>query len=1109
MDIASWLRTIGLGQYERVFRDNDIDAEVLPELNADDLIAIGIASVGHRRKLLAAMSALRPGSAPEVLHRHDDAPEPRRRPDAERRQITVMFCDLVGSTELSTRLDPEDMGRAIHSYQTACSDAVKHWGGHVAKFMGDGILVYFGWPHAHEDDAERAVRAGLDLTRSAAKLCGADGTSLEVRVGIATGLVMVGDLIGEGAAQEQAVVGDTPNLAARLQGLATPGTVVIGSSTRRLLGALFDLQDLGCHALKGFSEPMQAWSVIGASRAESRFDALRMSSPAALVGRGNELAMLDECWKRARAGEGRVVLIAGEAGIGKSRLVHEQRERLHDEPHFALSYYCSPYHTNSALRPVVEQLERAAGFTPADDPAVKLGKLKVLLGQGSDVLEDHVSLIGELLSIIDHNHHSAPNLTAQQRKQRTLDALVGQLEGLANRHPVLLLFEDVHWIDPSTLELLDEVVERVAKLPVLTLITYRPEFVPTWTGLSHVDQLPLNRLDRGQVAALVTGIAGGRQLPPVVLERILAGTDGVPLFAEEVTKAVLVSEWLIEAGRRYEVIRPLPAVAIPGTLSDSLMSRLDRLGSVKEVAQIASVIGREFPHELLAALCPLEKSHLDAALGQLIAAGLIFRHGTPPTARYSFKHALVRDAGYASLLRDTRKRLHRQLAETLSAVKDVEPSLLAHHWEHAGETKRALDCLLRAGDVAAGRFAVWEAVAHFWHAARLLDGMPKTDELRVVHLRIVLSLIDAATSTSEAGDFWNNDGEREAAFRHIDEALAIATASGAVAAQARLEAFKGKNQHDDALLASAARHASEIGDRRLEADIARQRAGNCGNMGRFDESAAHVDRAIELFESLGARVELGFAMASYGRCYRARAGRLLEALRLAERARRIAEETQDPKLRSWLAMESEAHMYRGAWRETTQVAQEHLPFAWSVGNWAVILWSSAFATVAEVKLGNLDHADALIGKELVEAAPPAGDDFPKIYPQIALGQLRLAQGANDLAMAAAKQAMSHTERAMLPQLELGAAHRMLGEAHQAEGSYGEAVRHFEESLSILRAIQSRPELGQSLMAYGRHKLRDDPAVGLDYMNSAVQVFTEIDADGWINEVNKLLLKSNE
>ena len=1030
------------------------------------------------------------------------------RPDAERRQITVMFCDLVGSTELSTRLDPEDMGRAIRSYQTVCSDAVKHWDGHVAKFMGDGVLAYFGWPQAHEDDAERAVRAGLDLTRSAAMVPGGDGASLAVRVGIGTGLVMVGDLIGEGAAQEQAVVGDTPNLAARLQGLAAPGAVVIGSSTRRLLGALFDLHDLGCHALKGFSEPVQAWSVIGASRAESRFDALRMSSPAALVGRGSELALLDECWNCARAGGGQVVLVAGEAGIGKSRLVHELRGRLPDEPHFTLSYYCSPYHTSSALRPIVEQLERAAGFAPADDSAAKLAKLEALLGQGSDDLEDSVSLIGELLSITDGNRHPTPDMTAQQRKQRTLGALVSQLEWLANRYPVLLLFEDVHWIDPSTLELLDNLVERVAKLPVLILITYRPEFIPAWTGLRHVIQLPLNRLDRGQVAELVTGVAGGKPLPPVVLERILAGTDGVPLFAEEVTKAVLVSEWLIEAGSRYEVIRPLPSVAIPGTLSDSLMSRLDRLGSVKEVAQIASVIGREFSHETLAALCPLEASHLDAALGQLISAGLIFRHGTPPTARYSFKHALVRDAGYASLLRDTRKRLHRQLAETLSAGKEVEPSLLAHHWEHAGETRRAMDCLLRAGDVAAGRFAVWEAVAHFWHATRLLESMPETDELRAVHLRIVLSLIDAATATSEAGDFWNNDGERDAAFRHIDEALITAAALGAVAAQARLEAFKGKNQHDDALLASAARHASAIGDRRLEADIARQRAGHFGNMGRFDESAAHVDRAIELFESLGARVELGFAMASYGRCYRARAGKLQEALRLAERARCIAEETQDLKLRSWLAIESEPQMYKGAWRETTQVAQEHLPFAWSVGNWAVVLWSSAFATVAEVKLGNLDRADALIEKALVEAAPPAGDDFPKIYPQIALGQLRLAQGANDLAMAAAKQAMRHTERAMLPQLELGAAHRMLGEAYQAVGLYAEAVRHFEESLSILGTIQSRPELGQSLMAYGHFKLGDDRAVGLDYMDRALQIFREIDADGWISEINRKITESN-
>ena len=459
--------------------------------------------------------------------------------------------------------------------------------------------------------------------------------------------------------------------------------------------------------------------------------------------------------KNGEVGRAQVVLIAGEAGIGKSRLVRELRERLPDGSHVALSYYCSPYHTSSALRPILEQLERAASFTPSDDSAAKLAKLEELLARGSEDLEECVPLIGALLSITNDDRYPMPDMSAQQRKQRTLAALVNQLEGLANGRPVLVLFEDLHWIDPSTLELLDIIVERVAKLPVLVLITYRPEFIPTWTGQGHVLYLPLTRLDRGQVAALVTGVAGGKSLPPQVLERIVTKTDGVPLFVEELTKAVLVSDWLIDAGSQYEIVRPLPSVAIPGTLSDSLMSRLDRLGSVKEVAQIASVIGREFSHEMLAAVCQLEASHLVAALEQLTSAGLIFRHGTPPTATYSFKHALVRDAGYASLLRDNRKRLHRQLAETLTARMEAEPSLLAHHWEHADEPRRALDCLLRAGDVAADRFAVWEAVAHFWHASRLLEKMPESDELRAVHLRIVLSLIDAATATSEAGDFWH------------------------------------------------------------------------------------------------------------------------------------------------------------------------------------------------------------------------------------------------------------------------------------------------------------------------------------------------------------------
>ncbi|MEZ5863575.1 MAG: adenylate/guanylate cyclase domain-containing protein [Geminicoccaceae bacterium] len=1111
MDVALWLRELGLGQYARVFTDNEIDAAVLDRLTAEDLKDMGITIVGHRRKLLDAIEALRgstrvsstdeaaTGAAGARAAVPADAPG-----QAERRQLTVMFVDLVDSTALSARLDPEEMGEILATYQNVVAREITRYGGAVAKFMGDGVLAYFGWPQAHEDDAERAVRAGLDLARAVAGMPAEDGTSLAVRVGIATGLVMVGMTIGQGTAQEQAVVGDAPNLAARLQSLAQPGTVVVGASTRLLLGDLFDLHDLGPLALKGFDEPVAAWSVIGASRVESRFDALRVAALTPFVGRSHELAILQERWSWVHAGEGQVVLVAGDAGIGKSRLLRELRQTLDGEAVTTLRYYGSTYHTNSAFHPILEQLRRAAGFAPEDDPATSLTKLEALLAHGSNQLAEGVPLIGSLLSIPTGERYPPRETSAAQRKQHTMAALVDQLEDLARAGPVLLLFEDAHWFDPSTLELLDLVVDRVRRLRVLMLVTYRPEFVPGWNGQSHVTQLPLNRLGRTQVAALVGEVTGGRALPSAVLEGIVVKTDGVPLFAEELTKTMLASDWLVDTGGRYEVARPLPSFAIPETLSDSLMARLDRLGPVKEVAQIASVIGREFDQATLAAVSPESGQFLLTALDQLVAAGLVFRHGASPEISYSFKHALVRDAAYASLLRENRKRLHRRVAEVLAGPQDADPALLAHHWEQAGDPERALPQLMRAGDDAASRFAIWEAVAHYWHAAALLEALPESAERRSAHLQIVLSMIETATASSEAGDFWHDDTERDAAFRHVDKALATAEARADRASLARLEAFKGKNQHDEALLGRAAGHARAIGDQRLEADIVRQHAGFCGHMGRFQESEALVDRAIELLESLGSEVELGFAMASYGRCYRARAGKLQEALSLAERARMIADRVGDLKLRSWLAMESEPCMYKGAWDDTVVVARTYLPIAWGVGNWAVVLWSSAFATIAELRLGRLQAAEELIVRAVEEAAPPAGDDFPKIYAQIAMAQLRLAQGATDLALEAAELAMRHTERSMLPQLELGAAHRTCGEVLLAMGRLDEAERHIGQSLAILGAIQSRPELGQSLMAYGRVRSTTDPPLGQDYLRRAMTLFTEIGASGWVSEAEDAL-----
>ena len=534
----------------------------------------------------------------EVVEQHVYEAPPAalaHRSEAERRQLTVMFVDLVGSTALSARLDPEDMSALIRAYHNAVACEIARFEGHVAKFMGDGVLAYFGWPQAHEDDAERAVRAALAVVQAVGGLKTADG-ALAARVGIATGLVVVGDLIGQGAAQEEAVVGETPNLAARLQALAEPGKVIISRATRHLIGGLFELTDLGPQRLKGFAEPLAAFRIEGEGRAEGRFEALRGVSLTPLIGREHELAILLERFAWAKDGYGQVVLIAGEAGIGKSRLVLALREALAGEPHIPLSHFCSPYHTNSALYPVIAQLGRAAGFASDDEAGDRLVKLEALLGQGSSQLVEVVPLIGALLNIPTEERYQALNLSPQQQKQRTLELLIEQLTGLAQDRPVLELYEDVHWIDPSTLELLDLLVERVRSLPALVVLTYRPEFIPPWVGQAHVTALPLNRLGRRQGEAM----AAARHRGQSIARRNPRADRGQDRRRAAVRRGVdegraRVRDCCATAGDHYELAGPLPPLAIPANLHDSLMARLDRLAPVKEIAQIG---GRNWPRVL-------------------------------------------------------------------------------------------------------------------------------------------------------------------------------------------------------------------------------------------------------------------------------------------------------------------------------------------------------------------------------------------------------------------------------------------------------------------------------------------------------------------------------
>src|SRR5271166_4730607 len=645
MDIAAWLRCLGLEEYEPAFRDNAIDGAVLPRLTSDDLRDIGVAQVGHRRKLLDAIAALGvPAPGPTRSAVEATSPSPEASPavaaapsGGERRQITVMFCDLVGSTALSARLDPEDMREILGAYYRCCADLITQAGGFVARYMGDGVLAYFGYPQAHEHDAEHAVRAGLAVVDAVPKLTTTAGDPLQVRVGIATGLVVVGDLIGSGETQERGVVGETPNLAARLQALAEPNAVVIADSTRRLLGNLFELRDLGARDLKGIAGPVRAWAALRASSVGSRFEALHTTGLTALVGREEEFELLLRRWPRAKTGEGQVVLLSGEAGIGKSRLSAALLERLVDEPHTRLRYFCSPQHTDSAFYPIIGQMERAAGLAHNDSPQAKLDKLDAVLAQSPTPRQD-AALFAEMLSLPNDGRYPALELAPQQRRQRTLEALTTQIEALTRRSPVLMIFEDAHWADPTSLEALGRAVDRIRTLGVLLIVTYRPEFEPPWIGQPHVSALTISRLSRREIDTMIDRLVGNKVLPIGIRQDIIERTDGIPLFVEEMTKAVLETEDEGAAAQAVSMV-PSPALAVPASLHASLMARLDRLGPAKDVAQIGAAIGREFSHALLAAVARKPETELQSALHRLVEAGLLFRQGTPPHATYLFKHA--------------------------------------------------------------------------------------------------------------------------------------------------------------------------------------------------------------------------------------------------------------------------------------------------------------------------------------------------------------------------------------------------------------------------------------------------------------------------------------
>ena len=732
MDVTDWLRSLGLECYAANFRDNQVSADLLATLTSQDLQELGVDAVGHRRRLLDAITALRGESGPAG---NQSAVPTGGSPDrdrafasaAERRHITVLLCDLVGSTQLSTRLDPEDLRQLLHTYRASVVAAVTGQRGYVAKFLGDGVLAYFGWPNVDETHADSAVRAGLAAIEALRP------QQLAVRIGIATGLVVVGDLIGAGASQEHPAIGETPNLAARLQAVAEPDTVVLSEATRAQLGRMFELEELGPFALKGFDKPVKAWGARGETGASSRSEAIYAGALTPLVGRDEELDLLLRRWRQAKSGEGRVVLLSGEAGIGKSRLLAALEEQLAGEPHVSLRYFCTPYQQDSPLHPIIARLEQEAGCSRGDAAEQRLAKLEAVMARTAPRPDD-VPLIASLLSIPTGARYPALELSPRRRKERTFAALIHRLASFASREPVLILFEDAHWSDPTSLELLDAVVEQLPDLPVLLLVSFRADFSPPWFGRPGVSLMALSRLDRRGATALATQVATDHVLSSALLDRIVAQADGVPLFIEELTKAVLEGSELDAASA---------SLAVPDTLQASIMARLDRLPIGKQVAQIGAVIGREFSHSLLVAVATMEEALLTRGVEELVTSGLLFRRGVPSETSYTFKHTLVHDVAYESQLRARRTHVHARLVATLEDDgEQTAPglALLGYHCIQGGLFRKAGAYFRQAGNHLLERAAFLEIKTLLDRGLALLARRPNSADRRRLEADLLLAL---------------------------------------------------------------------------------------------------------------------------------------------------------------------------------------------------------------------------------------------------------------------------------------------------------------------------------------------------------------------------------
>jgi class 3 adenylate cyclase/tetratricopeptide (TPR) repeat protein len=883
-----------------------------------------------------------PPAAPRVDSPSTDAPPAGapRPPDAARRQLTVLFCDLVGSTVLSSQLDPEDYREVVQAYQEASATVIQRFDGYIAQYLGDGLLVYFGYPQAHEDDAQRAVRTGLGIVDAigALNVCleSRQGVRLAVRLGIHTGLVVVGEM-GGGNRQEQLALGETPNVAARLQGLAASDTVLVSAATYRLIAGFFVCQNLGVHTLRGVSEPVPVYQILRESAAQSRLEVAGSSGLTPLVGREAEVTLLLERWAQSAAGQGQVVLLSGEAGIGKSRLVEVLRQQVVSAGAQRLVLRCSPYHTSSALYPVIEHLQRVLHWQRDTAPATRLDALEQVLQTYGLPLPEVVPLLAALLSVPLLDHYPPLTLPPQRQRRQTLETLVSWFLAAAERQPVLAVWEDLHWADPSTLELLGLILDQAPTARMLTLLTCRPEFHLPLATRSYLTQLTLGRLGRPQVEEMVTRLTGGKPLPAEVVEQIVTKTDGVPLFVEELVKMILESGLVREETEFYVLPGPLPPLAIPTTLQDSLMARLDRLGPARDLAQLAAVLGREFAYEVLRAVAPLDEAAVQQALAQLVDAEVLYQRGLPPRSRYVFKHALIQEAAYQSLLKSTRQQYHRQIAHVLEThfpeTAEQQPEILARHYTEAGLYEQALVSWKRAGECALGRSSHWEAMVCFEQALAAVQQLPDSRDTReqAIDLRFALrsalmpsgalerisevlreaealaSALDDPRRLGQVSLFMTIHfyamGDPDQAVAAGQRALALATASGEVGLHAVANTYLGMAYHAQSeyqLAIACCRRAVAA----LDGTLRRERLGqfilpavsaraflaeSLAEVGRFAEGLALGEEGLRIAEEVGHQGSLMYAYMGAG-IPSLRQGDLPQALSRLERAMGLCQE---------------------------------------------------------------------------------------------------------------------------------------------------------------------------------------------------------------------------